>query len=135
MISYFKLLKAPLFAVILLTFLVKSTLASEDWVKVATSEDDLIIFYISEKSVQKSGEIIRVEEVINTTQKDAPISMKVTQEYDCGGEKLRTLSGSLHSGHFGSGSVLSKLTNTSNGWRSIPSGSSASYIREFLCKR
>lgn len=135
MFNHSKLLKAALLALIPLTFLVKPTLASEEWVKVATSEDDLIIFYISAKSVQKIGEIIRVEEVINTTQKNAPISMKVTQEYDCATAKLRTLSGSLHSGHFGSGSVLSKLTDKSDGWKSIPNGSSASYIREFLCKR
>ncbi len=111
-----------------------SAIASSEWVGIASSEDDLMSFYVLKKSIKKSGNLVEVIEVVNTTRKNDPISLRVKQEYNCSDKKLRTMGGSLHSGHYGNGALISRLSPTPSDWKSFPVGSTASYIAEFICK-
>ena len=91
------------FLTVLLVF--ATTSAWADWIDYEETDD--ADFYLDPTTIRKNGEFRRVWTLQNSrSSKKRERSSLHLQEYDCGGERVRLLSLSTHSGLMGAGKVL-----------------------------
>jgi len=110
--------------------------ANAEWIKVASTQDDDAVFYVSSESIVKNGKYRTAWEVVNHSHgtREGYISLKAQQEYDCSSMRVRLLYASLHSEEFGQGKTVLIVPNTPLKWQTMPANSVATYTRNYICK-
>ena len=63
----------------------------------------------------------------------AYLSQKAQQEYDCEGERYRTLSASFHSGHMGDGQVIFSSDEPQETWEPVAPGTVGEGFWKIAC--
>ncbi len=114
-----------------------SNTAYAEWIKVASTQDDDAVFYVSSESIIKNGKYRTAWEVVNHSHgtREGYISLKAQQEYDCSSMRVRILYASLHSEEFGQGKTILIVPNTPLKWQTMPSNSVATYTRDYICNK
>lgn len=122
---------------IILINLFFSNIVNAEWVKVASTQDDDAVFYVSSESIVKNGKYRTAWEVINHSHgtREGYISAKAQQEYDCTSMRVRLLYASLHSEEFGQGQTILIVPNTPLKWQTMPENSVAKYTRDYICNK
>ena len=119
---------------ILLTavLMLATTSAWADWVQFATSDDT--VYYLDPASIRKRGNLRRVWELHDLKKRDSlgNLSYRALDEYDCDGERYRTLSLSMHSGPMASGQLLRNNDETS-AWQHIPPNTIVEEALRLVC--
>ncbi len=122
------------FLVFILIMTATSIQSREVWTKIATSMDDQSVFYVDDRSIVRSGDVVSVLELVNSKSNSRPVSLRVSRQYDCKFKRLKTLSGELYEGYFASGRPISHLESSPTQWKLIPEGTTADYVLKTLCR-
>ena len=107
-----------------------STQASTNWVKV--SETAEMTYFLDPASVRKKGylRIIRALFDLKTPGASGDRSAQSLMEYDCPGQRHRTLAHNVYSGQMAKGRVLASDNTPDVQWQNLPSGN---VILNFVC--
>ena len=94
--------------------------ASADWLLFSTA-DNGDKHYVDLTKMQTNKHLVSILSLVNFSQpgSDGLLSDQIHEEFDCSKERVRALSLSGHSEHFGRGRVLHSY-NTPGDWTHIP---------------
>jgi hypothetical protein len=120
-----------LLAIVLVLFSVN---CFANWTFVSTNDDNSIKTYLDFSTIKTVGGFKRVWSLMDFSKpKDNISSFKVLEEFDCRGEKRRTIQISAYSGRMGSGNTLG--TENGNGqWSYVAPGTIEMGTFRKICK-
>jgi hypothetical protein len=109
-----------------------TTSAWADWVKYA--ETDEAVLYFDPATIRKDGNLRRVWKVYDLKERgsDGELSRRILEEYDCIGERWRTISLSAHSGSVASGEVLFDGIFPDT-WHYVPPRTISEHVFKLVC--
>lgn len=113
-----------------------SGVTAADWVTVNDTDD--YIAYADPASILRTGSHVRMWDLIDLKYpQSSPIgdrysSSKANSEFDCEGERVRTLHFSLHAGRMGDGDIV-QIAAVSNKWLPVTHGSLLKILWQFAC--
>jgi hypothetical protein len=107
--------------------------ACAEWEKVSTTAGST--FYVDRATLRKDGNLSRMWSIqdLNQRHKNGEMSRRSRFEYDCKGERYRTLSMSTHSEPGTGGKTLISLGEDPQGWSDIPPGSVSEVELKIAC--
>ena len=93
-------------ALLLSLLLLVTGSAWADWVALGAVDDET--FYIDPATIRKDGNLRKVWEIVDhkQRQRNGEFSIRSRKEYDCSGERVRTLTLSTHSGPMATGETI-----------------------------
>ena len=125
---------------LMLLLLIAMAPAWADWVKVGKSENTVLyvmseetIFYIDPSSIARTGNLSRVWEIHDMTDKGprGERSILAQVEYNCTEKLMRTVHASGHSRRMAKGETI-KLGGPQEGWIVIPPGKNGEIFLKIL---
>ncbi len=112
-----------------------SSVASSEWMKMGSN--DGTTFYIDPTSIRRDGNFRKVWELQDYKKKDSPsgeLSIRMLNEYDCKGERVRDLSISAHSENMAKGRVI--VSNSTVGqWDYVAPQTPSAGKLNYVCSR
>jgi hypothetical protein len=130
----------PMLRHILLVLLIaNSSSAMAEWAPFGSSGDDNTTIYVDSSTIRRAGYMVKMwvmydQMRLNTHFAKPFMSMKMQSEYDCEGERLRTLYQSQLSGNMGDGRVVYMNSKPSE-WRPFSPGSIDEGLWKYACGR
>ncbi len=114
--------------------------AAAAWERVGVADDGMVV-YADPATIQKSGDGVKMQALLDykVAEKDASgkpyLSVKLLHEYDCKGERGRTLYFSLHAGQMGAGQLVYSEMRTGSEW--LPAGRAiiGETLWKFACRK
>ena len=102
-----------------------------DWVQYAESARS--VYYLDPATIRQNGNLRTVWELSDLKERDpdGELSRRALMEYDCDGERLRTLSLSTHSGPMATGKVL--VTASDSTWDYVAPGTIGDAALRLVC--
>jgi hypothetical protein len=124
--------------VLILMLAIASTSAMAEWTKVdLLSLKDGITHYVDLTTIIKAGNKAKMWQLNDNESAKTRVgrlSMKTQKEYDCGEEKIRTLTRTLFSGNMGTGVVrYSSGDRKPSNWSPVEPGSSVEVFWKIAC--
>jgi hypothetical protein len=121
--------------VMMLLLAAMSSSAMAEWVLVGEGTNGTN-FYIDPKTIKKDGNLRRAWLVTDLpTADDRGIHSRLAlQEFDCKGERRRTLSLSVHSGPMAGGNVIRNQDSQGN-WQYIAPGTTGEAMLKLVCSK
>ena len=122
---------------LLITLLVLSSgPAYAEWVLVTASEDGTNI-YVDLATIRRKGDLVRMWELIDykttqTSSYESFLSTKAQSEYDCPGERKRSVAFVNHSDNMGNGKVTSHDSDEGK-WYPVVPGSLGQALWKYVC--
>jgi hypothetical protein len=114
--------------------------AAAAWERVGVADDGMVV-YADPATIQKTGDNVKMQALLDykTAEKDASgkpyLSAKLLHEYECKGERGRTLYFSLHAGQMGSGQLVFSEMRAGSDWRPAGRTIIGETLWNFACKR
>lgn len=120
---------------ILLLLAVASGGAAADWVEV--DSDATTTYYIDPTAISRDGDVAQMRELLDYNAVRARGTLRyrsssAQSEYDCKGQKVRTLSLSLHSGNMAAGKTLHSTKHPGK-WTPVPPGGAIEALWKIAC--
>ena len=115
---------------------VAAAVATAEWEEIGTSLKGESTFYVARSTIQKSGDLAKMWEMIDNktaTMIDGKrvLSIRNLMEYDCKGSRRRMLAATAYSAHLGKGAVVgSESFPPPYPWHAV--GPSDGYAQHFL---
>ncbi len=120
---------------LLLALLLLSTSSAwSEWLKVADTAEN--IFYLSPKTIRNDGDMRRIWSLIDYKKRDeeGALSARVRSEFDCKGERARTLAFTTHREPMAGGAPIIK-SEVASDWTSIAPLTVNETVLKLLCAR
>lgn len=111
--------------------------ANAEWVIVRGNDEKRLVIYANPDSIRRNGELVKMWELwdyaLEQIYFDHPyLSLKRQAEYDCKGERARTLSVTTFTGNMGNGTV-GFHSNKEEAWSPVASGTISEELWEYVC--
>lgn len=113
--------------------LLASGSAWADWVKVTSTVE--ANFYVDPATLRKDGNLRKIWLIMDLKQRDTEgaISRRVKAEYDCKGERIKSLALSTHAEPMAGGTIIANYGADTRGWNEVPPGSAFDSILKLVC--
>jgi Surface-adhesin protein E len=113
--------------------------AYAEWVSVAAVDQAGVTIYVDLATIHRKGARVTMLELIDyrtiqTVAGTAFLSAKLQREYDCAGDRHRTLALTRLSGNMGTGKVL-RITSDEQQWEPADPGSIGKRLWKFACDK
>ena len=115
------------FILMLILTAVSTGVAATEWVRIV-GESERAIPYYDPATIRRSGNMVKMWKLsdykkVQVTSNMQYLSSKSQSEYDCKDNRSQLLSGTLHSGNMGSGTLVFTMTAPpGNNWKPIVPG-------------
>lgn len=119
-------------AALLIILMLAAGSAWAEWVKV--TETNALHGYIDPTTIRKNGNYRKVWEIQNQKVRDENgiKSRRFRAEYNCGNERMRLLSASLHSGNMAEGMIIYSFETPSE-WMNVPPSTPGETVMKTVC--
>jgi hypothetical protein len=127
------------FCSLLMLLLLCSGPAYAEWEKITGDDQGDMSVYVKPDTVRRSEEMVKMWTLYDFKTMQpvgdlAYLSIKERAEYDCDGERTRTLTGTNFSGNMGGGRAV-RSTSREGTWRPVLQESVAQDLWEFACAK
>ena len=117
-------------------FLLASTSTWAGWSVIGSTGNADV--YVDSATIRQQDTLVKMSSLLDfkTIQRavEGPyLSQKAQQEYDCEGERYRTLSASFHSGHMGDGQVIFSSDEPQETWEPVAPGTVGEGFWKIAC--
>jgi len=122
--------------VLITLLLLSSGPAYGEWVLVTGDESGTTV-YVDPSTIRQKEDIVNLwtlydSKTVETVPAGSFLSIKRQKEYDCAGERSRTLAETLFSGNMGKGKVV-LIDTEERKWQPVEPGSIAQLVWKFAC--
>ncbi len=124
---------------LIILLLLSSAPAYAEWVLVSVVDQEGVTIYVDPGTIHRKGDRVTMWELIDyatiqTVTGTSFLSARLQREYDCAGDRHRTLALTKLSGNMGTGKVI-LITSDEQKWEPVDPGSIAKRLWKHACDK